>query len=409
MSRDRKVILSHSGKQHSYHVARALDSLGVLDKFFTSSYITPLWLQNIITQSGNKYWSKRFLPGLGAPQVESHWRFEIKEILYSRIFGNSQKTLDAVYQRDVLFDKLIAHKLQKCAGDVFWGFQGSCFESLNAARRSGKKTICELATGHAPAAVEILGEEEKLHQEWSDSFDNLKFPPNYFKRLEAEPHRADIVIGASSFTLQTLRASGIPQERLRYLPLGFDAERIPFSPPSEQRKSGPLKLLYAGRITQRKGVVYLLEAMKEFSRTDVELHMIGHIHGSGSGLTRYNEFFVKHEPVSQYELFKLYQNYDAFVLPTVFEGFGLVILEAMAAGLPVITTPHSIGPELIRDGENGFIVPIRNVNAITAAVRSLLSKTTEELIQMRYAARETAMQYSWEAYSSRLQMLINSI
>ena len=398
------VLLSHSGKQHSYHVARALDDLGFLGKFYTSSYITSSWLQRFLTKNNNRFWSRRFVAGLNGSKVEANWRFELYEMLFARFFGQSKDILNAVYKRDVSFDRYIARKMPALNGDIFWGFQGSCFQSLEAARQQDKLSICELATGHAPAAIRILGEEQRLHPEWADSFDNLTFPPDYYARLCEEPNRADVVIGASTFTLETLKNEGIEESKLRYLPLGFEPDRIPFSA-VVKNKPGPLRLLYAGRITQRKGIKYLLDAMRAFRKEDVELHMIGNIHGSGRALKDYSNYTL-HSPVSQYELFQKYHDYDALVLPSVFEGFGLVIVEAMAAGLPVITTAHTIGPELIDNGVNGFVVPIRDTQAIADAISKLLMKSTEGLAAMRQAARQAALNFSWEAYKVRLNFFL---
>ncbi len=338
--------------------------------------------------------------------VESNWRFELKEIIYSKLHGQSAKTLNAVYERDVRFDKYVASKMHQLSGDIFWGFQGSSHDSIIAARKSGKLTLCELSTAHAPMAKKILGEEQLLHPEWADSFDNLEFPPGYFERLCNEPIEADWVIGASSFTLRTLEESGIAKHKLKYLPLGFDVEKIPFAIRQSTTERKPLKILYAGRITQRKGIKYLLEAMRSFNRSDVELHIIGHLHGSGAGLQPYRDLYTLHQPVSQAQLFERYGDFDVLALPTIFEGFGLVVIEAMAAGLPVITTPNSIGPELIVNDENGYVVPIRNVPAIVNAIRTLLRKSPGELNVMRQSARNKALQFSWHAYTQRLKAMM---
>lgn len=404
----RTVILTHSGKQHSYHVAKALLDLGRLERFYTSSYVTQRWIQELITKTGNQYWSRRFEPRLGGSKVQANWRFELKEILYSKLYGTASKTLDAVYQRDVAFDRYIARKMSKLKGDIHWGFQGSSLESLKAARKAGKLAVCELSTAHAPAARRILGEEKELHSEWADSFDNLDFPPAYYERLCREPEEADLVIGASRFTIQTLEQSGIPANKLRYLPLGFDAGAITFNKQPD-REMKPLRLLYAGRVTQRKGIRYLLEAMKAFDHSSVRLDIIGHVHGSGAALRSYNGLYTLHKPLSQTQLFSEYGKYDALVLPSVFEGFGLVIPEAMAAGLPVIATHHTIGPELIRHGINGYIVNIRDINAIVQSIKDLSGKSPEERSIMREAARTSAMQYSWAAYKERLRVLMDTL
>lgn len=407
---NKKIILSHSGKQHSYHVAKALLDLGYLDKFYTSSYITSPYLQKKLLKHGDTFWSRRFLTGLHSPCVEANWRFELKELLFARLFGNSARTQHAVYGRDEAFDKMMAKKMHDLQGDVFWGFQGSCYQSLRAAKQAGKYTICELATAHVTSAQKILGEEQLRHPDWADSFDNLVFPPYYQLRLEEEPFRADKVIAASKFTRQTLLDAGLADEKIYTLPLGFDAERIPFKEDSfKAYKNRPLKLLYVGRITQRKGIKYLLEAIKYFNRKDVELHIIGYIHGKGEGLKPYKGMYHLHSPLSQQELFKAYQEYDALVLPSIFEGFGLVIVEAMAAGLPVIATPHTMGPDVIEEDQNGYLVPIRDVEAIRSAIENLANKSPEAFHQMHLNARQSAMKFTWDAYRDRLKVFLERI
>jgi len=384
-----------------------MQDLGILDGFYTSSYVKQKWIQELLTRSGNKFFTRRFREGLSGEIVHPHWRFELKEILYARIYGNVPKTQHAVYDRDAKFDQYMAQKLPHLSGDIFWGFQGSCLHSLRSALQAGKKAVVELATAHVTAAKIILGEEQKLHPEWADSFDNLEFPAPYEKRLREEPHQADVVIAASKFTRQTLLDDGVGEGKIKYLPLGFEIDYIPYHKKEFKSRKRPLRLLYVGRITQRKGIKYLLEAMKGFDKSEVELHIIGFVHGNGDALKEYAGLFTLHPPLQQYELFKKYAEYDALVLPSVFEGFGLVILEAMAAGLPVITTPNTMGPELIVNDENGYIVPIRDIDSIKVAIQNLLNKNEEERMVMADGAHNAALQYSWDAYAANLAVLLN--
>lgn len=98
---------------------------------------------------------------------------------------------------------------------------------------------------------------------------------------------------------------------------------------------------------------------------------------------------------------------DVFVFPSLFEGFGLVILEAMAQGLPVITTPHTAGPDLIADGVDGFIVPIRDAPAIAARLDSL-HRDRDRLAAMGAAARAKAFSFTWTAYEDGLARLVQN-
>jgi glycosyltransferase involved in cell wall biosynthesis len=93
--------------------------------------------------------------------------------------------------------------------------------------------------------------------------------------------------------------------------------------------------------------------------------------------------------------------HDVLVFPSLHEGFGLVILEAMSQGLAVITTPHTGGPDVIREGQDGFIVPIRSADAIAEKL-GLLAGDRLMLAEMKEAARETARRHTWENYRKRL-------
>jgi starch synthase len=411
------IILSHSGKQHSYQVAKAMYNLGSLERFYTSSYITSPFMQRLLGKRPGNFWSRRFIAGLPGKLVEANWHFEIPEMVLRKIQGKSPAVQRAVYKRDTKFDnfvaeKLVNHDLTEGAGThLFWGFQGSCHASLRSAKELGWESICELTTAHVVAAKQLLGEEARLHPEWAGSIDNLVFPADYEKRLEEEPHQAKHVVVASSFSRNSLMDAGVPRKKIFMLPLGFEPAAISFSEkgivPLDTR---PLKLLFAGTVTQRKGIKYLLEAMKMLKPgKDVELHLIGGIQGPEEPLKQYREFYTYHGAVSQTELFSRFGDYDALVLPTIFEGFGLVILEAMAAGLPVITTPNSIGPEIITEGKNGFIVPIRDVEGLIKSIELLRGKSNEEFIEMRRSANAAAMNFSWENYTKKLSIFLNGI
>jgi len=405
----KKITVSHAGKQHSYHLAKALLDLGRLEGFYTSSYLSPAWIQQLVLKSGNQFFSRRFKSGLSSPFVHSHWHFELAEFLTRKIQGKSQAVQDLVYKRDTDFDRMMARKMAGIRSDVFWGFQGSCHASLDAARQSGKMAVCELATAHVVQARRILAEEARLQPEWADSIDNLYFPADYEKRLEEEPHRADLVISASDFTSQTLLQSGIPAEKIRKLSLGFEAEHIPYSTIATGFSSRPLKLLFAGTITQRKGISYLLDAAENWAGgKEVELHLIGGIQGSGQAFGKRKHLVHYHPAVSQAEMFRLYTEFDALILPTLFEGFGLVLVEAMAAGLPVIATAHSMAPDIVQQGLNGWVIPVRDSKAILGAVNELRQLSDENYSAMRMAARASALSFTWEAYTENLAALIRN-
>ncbi len=408
MKANNQIVISHSGKQHSYHVAKSLNDLGFLDTFYTSSYIKSNYLQNYFLKNQNQFWTRRFLPGLSGNKVSANWRFEMPEYFGKLLKQDSKKIEELVYARDVKFDTYVSNVILKIKPKVFWGFQGSCLNSLKKTKNVGGLAICELATAHVTFAKSILNEEKHLLPDWADSISNVDFPPHYEKRLVEEPRVADIVIAASKFTKLSLTESGVPENKIHVLPLGADVEHIKYVE-KKRDKNKPLKLLYAGTVTQRKGIYYLLEAMKSFNKSQVELHIIGNVFGSGTAFEKYKDVYTYHGSVSQQKLFESYHEFDALVLPTIFEGFALVIVEAMAAGLPVITTAHSIGPELIEEDVNGYIVPIRDISAIEKAITRLCNKNVDEWTAIRLSARAAALKYSWKEYNQRQKTFLDKL
>lgn len=402
-----QIILSHSGKQHSYHVANALMQSGVLKNFYTSSYIGSRTIQNWVLKNNFHFLSRRFQPGLYAPTVQSNWKYEVKEMTLRALRKKSTEVNNAIYERDVRFDRDLSRKLPRLTYDTFWGFQGSCLNCLQQSNKLGKQTVCEMTIAHLPFAKRLLEEEAKLVPEWAETIDFTNFPSQYEERLINEPLTATHVIAISSFLKKTLEKDGVQTEKIHVIPLGFDASEVTFQKETVSIANRPLKILYAGRITQRKGMSYLLEAIQSFNSKDVELHIIGNIHGDGTAFKKFSKYYTYQPGISQQELFKLYSQYDVLVFPSILEGFGLVTVEAMGAGLPVITTEHTNAAEVLKDGINGYLVPIRDSQAIKQAITRIRNMDNATFQEMRQAARETALQYTWEMYQHRVKQFLN--
>ena len=151
----------------------------------------------------------------------------------------------------------------------------------------------------------------------------------------------------------------------------------------------------------------LLEAWKKLALKNAELWVIGsarkrllQLLPSLPGL----EFIGKrpHE-----ELPDLLRECDVLVLPSFCEGFGLVLLEALASGLPVITTEATAGPDLIEDGVEGLLIPSGDLNALCQALQFFVDQP-ELLETMSAAARRCAEKYTWDAYGDRWNQLLQN-
>ena len=409
MSGPADVLVAHAGKQHAYRHALAVQRAGRLGAFATSGYYRPgRWPDRIAAAlpRADIALRRRTLDGLDPDRVDRCWRLELPELVGRAVLGNTDPTADLVHRRDAAFDRRVARRL---AGrfPVYWGFQGSCLESLRSAKAAGGLAVAEFATAHVTAAVRILTAEAERHPEWAHTISNLRFPDWYRERLEAEPHAADVCVAASSFTVRSLEEVGVPPERVRVLPLGADVAA--FAPAAGGRRvGGRFRVLFVGGVGQRKGIKYLLDAYRRVRGGSTELVLCGPMPAEDAPLKPYRGQFTATGRVDQAEVVRQMHAADVLVLPSVFEGFGLVIAEAMAAGLPVIASTHGAGPELIREGVDGFVLEPDDVDGLADRLTRLMDDPARTAAMGREAARRAA-DYSWDAHAGRVAGLLASL
>jgi glycosyltransferase involved in cell wall biosynthesis len=399
-----RVLVAHAGKQHAYRHALAVQKAGCLTRFVTSGYYCPERFPDRIVAcrpTMDALLRRRHLEGLDASRIVRRWGLELPELLGRTMFGNGALTEWLVYLRDARFDRWVARRWA-AAGDVYWGFQGSCLESLRAVRAAGKMGVAEFATAHVTLAVRLLAAESEKHPEWADTISNFRFPDWYRRRLEQEPREADFCIAASEFTRKSLLEAGIAAERIKLLPLGADLHEFC---PSARSTDGPFRMLFVGGVGQRKGIKYLLEAYRKMRGAGTELVIVGPPMGSGKALERYRGDYTYLGRMDQKGVIEQMHRCHVLVLPSVFEGFGLVVPEAMASGMPVIASTHSIGPEIIRDGEDGFVLEPDDVEGLAAKL-DWLAGHRHEACEMGRRASVQAKSLSWERHAERVAELI---
>jgi len=211
---------------------------------------------------------------------------------------------------------------------------------------------------------------------------------------------------ASSFTKQTLVENGTDPSEVRVIPYGVDTQR--FTPDATRRgpSGSKLQLLFVGRINQRKGIKYLLEALRLLHSDEVHLTVCGRV---VDGLELFRSFAgqVDVRPsVSAAELVAAYQSADLFVFPSVAEGFGQVLLESLACGLPLLSTTRTAAPDIIADGVQGFVVEPCRPDLIAARIDWALTHRAE-VAEMGRRARLQAEQFTWQRFRSGIVDAVN--
>ncbi len=399
-----RVRVAHSGKQHAYRHALAVERARALDLFITSGYYKPdrlpdRWVSKIGRL--DRALRRRLQQGLPHDKIVRRWRYEVPELIARRALGLGKVAENCVFRRDAFFDNWVARRwVRDC--DAYWGFQGSCLESLRAARKREIIAIAEFATAHVTRAIELLSQESTRHPEWASTISNFAFPDWYRERLEEEPHAADYCVAASQFTKASLEQVGIRPDRILLLPLGADVDQFAFV---RRPATGPFRVLFVGGVGQRKGVKYLLQAFDKIRGPGVELTLAGPLPADMRPLAAYRDTVRMTGRLDQSEIVREMHAAHVLVLPSVFEGFGLVIAEAMATGMPVIASTHSAGPDLMREGRDGFVIEPDDVEGLAQRLETLRADR-ERASEMGVCAAEQARTFSWDVHAERVRDIL---
>ena len=194
-------------------------------------------------------------------------------------------------------------------------------------------------------------------------------------------------------------------DKLCVVPYGVDLQT--FSPPATAPAVDRFKVIYAGQLTQRKGLSYLLRGYQRFARTDSELTLVGSEVGGPDALRPFAGLFAHVPHQTRAALAEHYRRSHVFVFPTLVEGMPLVVLEAMACGVPVIVTAN--GPAgIVRDGVDGFIIPQRSAEAVHEKL-DLLYRDRDRCAAMGRNAARRAREFSWQAYAGGVMAQLGAL
>lgn len=385
------VIVAHPGAQHSYETALAVQEAGLLKRYLTGIYYKPksaLGQAVRLVQPVERQFRRRCKQGLAQGLVK---QYPLGEALYlsgTRLKPLTRHTARIIRWRNRRFDRIVARVIERERPAAMICYDTCSLRAFTTARIVGALRILDQSVGHWRTLAELLREEAERHPDFADSL-TLDTPEEFLAQCTEEALIADRILAGSQYVKDTMIRHGVESSRVSIIPYGADIDRFT---PAPRPKDSVCRLLFVGQLSQRKGIKYLLEAVRQLAAPDLELRLVGGIVGSGVGLSRYRDHFTYIGKVPHYELHRHFQQADVFVYPSLHEGSAIAIYEALAAGLPVITTPNS--GSVVRDGVEGFIVPIRDVNALKEKIL-LLREDTELREEMGHNARKRSEEFTW--------------
>jgi glycosyltransferase involved in cell wall biosynthesis len=310
---------------------------------------------------------------------------------------------------DEYFDRRVARGLVQDTKnlDLFVGVAGQCALSLGAAKQRGAAAWLYCLNTYLPFMQAQIAQECRVLGERAIA----TMHPHMLSRFATEWAIADRILVNSQVARDTFVAAGVAPERLAAILPVVDCQRFR---PAPRQEDGVFRVLFLGTLDPRKGAHYLVPALVEAAIPGWELLLVGGV--STRTMRLWLERTLAEHPQVRQELWDvrridppmLFGRCDVLVMPSVEDGFGVVALEGMASGLPVIVTEHCGAADLIRQGENGFVVPPRDSGAIAQVLRALAADPQGRR-QIGQRARSTAEQHTQSRYDRDMALLLQGV
>ena len=386
-----RVIVSHPARQANvYYRPRAAEQLGADVFFLTGLYYRPdrfpysaiRYLPKVRRENLRVLLEKRRIDGLSPENVTS---------LLGPLLEVTLRPLGKIEEWWAVHDWLASRWIAGRGGSdanrtmptVLHCFQGACRRTLRAGRTRKMVRLLEVTLPSMAGIPELAGEGPSAD-------------PNVTK-LKEELREAEFILVQSEFSARSVQALGVASQQIIRCHLGVDTQY--FKPRSGTRRAGPLRVLFLGGASRRKGVHYLLEAWRHLNAPETELLIAGNrVEGLGD-LPKHIVNCRVLGRVSDSEFLDLLQQADILVHPSLAEGGCNVVYEALACGVPAVVSSNA--SSAVRHEREGIVVPVGDASALGAAIEHLCHEP-ELRRQMASAARLRAESLSWDNYLENL-------
>lgn len=380
-----KVTISVGGRFWAFSLAQQLLKKGYLKRLITSY---PKF--EVI-----KY-------GIPKDKISSVLIKEIMERGWRKLPEFLRNAYNPQYLIHEVFDVLASKKIE--GTDIFAGWSSFSLYSLQKAKALGAITVLERGSSHIVYQNDILKQEyEKL----GVKIRSFQLPhPKIIEKELKEYEEADYIFVPSSYAKRTFLEKGVPGNKVIQIPYGVDLASFRQLP----KNDNVFRVVFAGGMSLRKGVHYLLRAFYELNLPNSELMLIGSINDE------IKPFFKKYEGsfkwlghIPQKELYKYYSQGSVFAIASIEEGLALVQPQAMACGLPIICTVNTGGQDIVRNGIDGFIISIRDVETLKEKLIYLYNNP-EVCRKMGASAKERVSSgFTWDDYGKKIITIYENI
>jgi glycosyltransferase involved in cell wall biosynthesis len=381
-----KVTQISIGRFHHFHLARQLEKHGLLHSIYTGYPRFKLTDELGIPQS-----KINTFPWLQAPYMV---RGRVGLLRYAWLDNEW-----AWWAHETL-DRYVASKLNGPA--ILFALSGSGKHAGMKVQSHGGVHVCDRGSSHIRFQNAILSDEYlRYGARWRG------IDPRSIAKEEAEYAQANWISVPSQFCYDSFLEMGVPSAKLLKIPYGSRLER--FFPDGRHKKDEEFKVLFVGAAGPRKGFIDLLQAFERFHHPSKRLLLIGSLAPEAVTLLNQSDRtrITVLGNVANEKLRQHYSQASVFVVPSIEEGLALVVGEAMACGCPVIATTNTGASELITDGIEGYIVPIRSPHVIADRLQQLADQPELRERMGQAALARVQKLGGWDAYGDAWASVLN--
>ncbi len=369
------INISVCGKFHYPKYLKYLVELGFLNKFYCSYKI------------GSNF---------GVPNEKIENAYLKEYLMYFHLYTAGEYGLAQMMPiyHDI-WQKKIESNFEPAALNHFM-LHGNCTRLINSCNNKNTITIGEAVNAHPITQQNILQSEALKRGIYHQS--NLKITNRMLEEIDA----IDYLLVASQFVKNSYLDNGFEEKKIISLPYGVDPGLNSTSHPITDKESSSkktIKIVCVGQIMPRKGQYYLVEAIKLLNQTSQDLIYSLTLIGRPDSryMTCLRKLYADFEHINHIDnkdMIDFMSKFDMFVLPSLEDGFSVVVCEALSANLPVVTTRNNGAADIIETGRNGIVINAGDTLEIKRAI--------EEVLDSQFEAKEIKLQ-SWNEYAVALK------
>lgn len=395
-----KVLVYHpTGNQNVRALLRALAERNILHSFHTTiAVFSNSWYYKYLTGRLKKV-KRRTYPEIIRDKAK---KYPLEEILMflgvKKLYG---RRLTPSYIDSLITQRIVKY-LNRHINEIncVFCYPGFSSEIMERAKKNHVSCVYELTTAYYRHVQAIMSKEDSHNSEWAKTITFYRQPDLNYSEYDLELQFADRIICASSYIEKTLLDYGFPESKISVIPYGFP----PVKEKRYLREQGVIRLLYVGSLSQSKGISYMLDAVEALG-DNVAFTLIGALPVHSDILISRIRKYSYLGSLSHDEVLREMHKADVLLFPTLSDGFGMVVTEAMSQGTPVIATANSCACDVIQDGVNGWIVPICDSGSIIEILNSLV-KDPDLIEKVGKKALETAASRPWKVYEEEISRLL---